>query len=304
MDLRKYIGEATEYDKKAMLEEKKPKSWCKSVSAFANGKGGVLVFGIADDDQIVGITEPERVAEKISETIKAKLDPIPDTTLRFEVVDGKTLIFLEVAAGSQTPYYYVSDGTRIAFVRIGNESNPAENVKLRELVLRGSNYTYDSLISKFELSDYAFSKLRAAYKKSTGNSFVDSDFESLGYKFGIKEAVAVSLMRVLLVSMLFGSPISMIYSISGAVLSLTAMFLLKKLTPVSEVVVSVSGGILHNIGQIGAASVMLGTNVVTYYLPFLLLSGTIAGIVVGIAPAVLISKVDLSKIMKSGGNRR
>ena len=124
------------------------------------------------------------------------------------------------------------------------------------------------------------------------------------YKFGIKEAVAVSLMRVLLVSMLFGSPISMIYSISGAVLSLTAMFLLKKLTPVSEVVVSVSGGILHNIGQIGAASVMLGTNVVTYYLPFLLLSGTIAGIVVGIAPAVLISKVDLSKIMKSGGNRR
>ena len=180
MDLRKYIGEATEYDKKAMLEEKKPKSWCKSVSAFANGKGGVLIFGIADDDTIVGITEPERVAEKISETIKAKLDPIPDTTLRFEVVDGKTLIFLEVAAGSQTPYYYVSDGTRIAFVRIGNESNPAENVKLRELVLRGSNYTYDSLASKFELSDYAFSKLRAAYKKSTGNSFVDSDFESLG----------------------------------------------------------------------------------------------------------------------------
>lgn len=86
MDLQKYIGEATEYDKKAMLEEKKPKSWCKSVSAFANGKGGVLIFGIANDDTIVGITEPERVAEKISETIKAKLDPIPDTTLRFEVI--------------------------------------------------------------------------------------------------------------------------------------------------------------------------------------------------------------------------
>ena len=124
------------------------------------------------------------------------------------------------------------------------------------------------------------------------------------YKFGIKEAVAVSLVRVLLVSMLFGSPISMIYSISGAVLSLSAMFILKKLTPVSTVVVSVSGGILHNIGQIGAASVMLGTNVVTYYLPFLLLSGTIAGIVVGVASAVLIEKVDLNKIIKSNGNRR
>lgn len=124
------------------------------------------------------------------------------------------------------------------------------------------------------------------------------------YKFGIKEAVAVSLVRVLLVSMLFGSPISMIYSISGAVLSLSAMFILKNLTPVSTVVVSVSGGILHNIGQIGAASVMLGTNVVTYYLPFLLLSGTIAGIVVGVASAVLIEKVDLNKIIKSNGNRR
>ena len=180
MDLRKYIGEATEYDKKAMLEEKKPKSWCKSVSAFANGKGGILIFGVTDDNEVVGIDAPEKVAEKISETIKTKMDPVPDTTLKFEQVDGKVLIFLEVSAGSQTPYYYVSDGTRTAFVRIGNESVPAENIKLRELVLRGSNYTYDSLVSKFELADYAFSKLRAAYKKSTGNSFVDSDFESLG----------------------------------------------------------------------------------------------------------------------------
>ena len=113
------------------------------------------------------------------------------------------------------------------------------------------------------------------------------------YKFGIKEAAAVSAVRVLLVSMLFGSPISMIYSISGAVLSLTAMSLLKKFTPLSEVTVSVAGGILHNVGQIGAASVMLGANVVTYYLPFLMISGTIAGIVVGVASALLISKVKL-----------
>ena len=123
------------------------------------------------------------------------------------------------------------------------------------------------------------------------------------YKFGIKEAVTVSLIRVVLVSMLFGSPISMIYSISGATLSLAVMILLKKLTPLSEVVVSVSGGIMHNVGQIGAASVMLGTNVVTYYLPFLLLSGTIAGIIVGVASAVLIKKVDLAKMLKNANRR-
>ena len=123
------------------------------------------------------------------------------------------------------------------------------------------------------------------------------------YKFGIKEAVTVSLIRVVLVSMLFGSPISMIYSISGATLSLAVMILLKKFTPLSEVVVSVSGGIMHNVGQIGAASVMLGTNVVTYYLPFLLLSGTIAGIIVGVASAVLIKKVDLAKMLKNANRR-
>ncbi len=180
MDLSKYIGEATEYDKKAMLEERKPKSWCKSVSAFANSRGGVLIFGITDNDEVVGIDEPEAVAEKISEIIKAKMDPIPDTSLRFETVDGKTLVIFEVSAGTQTPYYFVSDGTRLAFIRVGNESIPADNIKFRELVLRGTNYTYDSLVSRYEFSDYAFTKLRAAYKKATGVSFADTDFESLG----------------------------------------------------------------------------------------------------------------------------
>ena len=52
MKLEQLLGEATEYDKKAMLEIKKPKSWLKSVSAFANGVGGVLIFGIADNDSV------------------------------------------------------------------------------------------------------------------------------------------------------------------------------------------------------------------------------------------------------------
>lgn len=118
------------------------------------------------------------------------------------------------------------------------------------------------------------------------------------YKFGIKEAVTVSVIRVLLVSLLFGSPVSLVYSICGAVLSLTSMILLKKLTPLTEVAVSVSGGVMHNVGQIAAASFMLSTNVVTYYLPFLILSGTIAGIAVGITSAILIKRVPLDKIYK------
>ncbi len=111
------------------------------------------------------------------------------------------------------------------------------------------------------------------------------------YKFGLKEAIVVSVIRVMLVSTLFGTPVSFIYSISGAALSLISMFILKKLTPLTEVAISVIGGVMHNIGQIAAASLMLETNVVLYYLPFLLVSGTIAGIVVGIASALLIKRV-------------
>lgn len=111
------------------------------------------------------------------------------------------------------------------------------------------------------------------------------------YKFGFKEAVAVSIVRIVLVSMLFGSPISMLYSLAGGVLSLLAMGLLRRLSPLSEVTVSVCGGVLHNVGQIGMASIMLSTNVVVYYLPFLLLSGIIAGIAVGIAAGILIKRI-------------
>lgn len=57
VDIKNFIGEATEYDKKVALEEKKPKSWLKSVSAFANGIGGVLLFGVSDDDELVGLAD-------------------------------------------------------------------------------------------------------------------------------------------------------------------------------------------------------------------------------------------------------
>ena len=70
MNVDQLIGEATEYDKKLSLEVKKPKSWCKSVSAFANTLGGILIWGVSNDGQIVGLESPDSDAEKISEIIK------------------------------------------------------------------------------------------------------------------------------------------------------------------------------------------------------------------------------------------
>lgn len=113
------------------------------------------------------------------------------------------------------------------------------------------------------------------------------------YKLGVKEAVAISLLRVGLVSLLFGSGASFLYSLAGAALSLGGMLLLKRIPAFSYVAVSVLGGVLHNVGQIGMACLLLETNVIVYYLPFLILSGTIAGVAVGVLAAVLIRRIDI-----------
>lgn len=181
MNIKDLIGEATEYDKKLALEEKKPKSWCKSVSAFANTFGGALIFGITNEGMVVGLENPEGDAEKISETIKTRLDPIPEFKLRFhQTEDGKVLVILDVYKGDETPYYYSGDGVLEAYVRVGNESVKATATELKRLVLRGKNTSYDSQNSTYKVDDYAFSKLKERYKKWTGNSFDDKDLISFG----------------------------------------------------------------------------------------------------------------------------
>lgn len=179
-DIQKLIGEATVYDKKQMLEVKRSKSWLKSVSAFANGEGGTLIFGISDDDQIVGLADAKGDAERISEEIKSKLDPVPEVNLELKNADGKTLLLLYVYSGQETPYYYIGDKQRIAFVRIGNESVTADRTQLKALVLKGSGRTYDSLPSNYRFEDMAFSKLRSVHYKRLQRSFEDSEFASWG----------------------------------------------------------------------------------------------------------------------------
>ena len=113
------------------------------------------------------------------------------------------------------------------------------------------------------------------------------------YKMGWREALAVSLVRVALVALLFGSVVSLAYSTAGAILSLAVMILLRKTGVFTEVAVSVVGGITHNVGQILVAFLLLETGVVFYYLPFLLVSGIIAGIAVGVASSLLVKKVKI-----------
>ena len=112
------------------------------------------------------------------------------------------------------------------------------------------------------------------------------------YRFGFKEACLVSFVRVLVMSMLFGLG-AIFYSMAGAVLSLLGMVILKKTGIFSEISVSVAGGVLHNLGQIIAACIILETNAVKYYLPFLILSGVLAGAVIGTAAGFLVRRIKI-----------
>ena len=171
MELKTLIAECTVYDFKVMLEEKKPKSWLKSVSAFANGLGGSLFFGIDNDGIVKGLDDVQHVCEAISSRIRDYMDPLPEVEMIPHDIDGLHILQLKVNAGHYTPYYYVGDGQRIAFVRVGDESMPATAEQMVRLVLKGTNKTYDSLHTDYKVEDCSFTILANTFKKRTNQEW-------------------------------------------------------------------------------------------------------------------------------------
>ena len=110
------------------------------------------------------------------------------------------------------------------------------------------------------------------------------------YRVGWEETVTVSIIRIFLVSLLFGNLQTLTFSVAGAVLSLASMILLQKTGWFSCITVSIVGGLCHNIGQIVAACLWTQTAQVAYYLPVLLVSGTIAGTVIGLASGIIVKR--------------
>ncbi len=113
------------------------------------------------------------------------------------------------------------------------------------------------------------------------------------YKLGWKYAAVISFVRVLLVGILFGKGVSIAYSLAGAAVSFVVMVLLMRAKVFSTAAVSVAGGVMHNMAQIGMACIIMETNLLTYYAPFLLISGTLAGIAIGVISAIMIKRVDV-----------
>ena len=109
------------------------------------------------------------------------------------------------------------------------------------------------------------------------------------YVLGVKEAIVINLLRIVLTSLLFGNVNSFLFSISGAALSLTIMIIMKKLD--SCIGVSVCGGVMHNIGQIIAAVFIMGSEAIVFYLPVLIVSGVFTGVVIGVVSGIVAKHV-------------
>lgn len=136
--IERLIAEATECDFKVALEVRMPKSWLKSISAFANGIGGTLFFGIDNNRNIVGINDVQTDAEIISRLIRERITPLPQFILTPVQERGKGLLLVTVASGRSTPYYYKADGIMEAFIRVGNDSIVAPDYVVNELILKGT----------------------------------------------------------------------------------------------------------------------------------------------------------------------
>jgi len=111
------------------------------------------------------------------------------------------------------------------------------------------------------------------------------------YAMRWRDAAVISLLRVLFVALLFGNTFSLAYSAAGAVLSLLVMLALKSTGKFGTTGVSVAGAVAHNAGQILVAVVVLETGRLAYYLPVLCISGTVAGICIGLIAALLVKRI-------------
>lgn len=112
------------------------------------------------------------------------------------------------------------------------------------------------------------------------------------YTMKFKDALIIAIIRIIIAGLLFGNPMTIAYSLAGGLLSLAVMSLLKK-TNLSMIGVSMVGGICHNIGQLAVAIILTETVRIAYYVPVLLISGLITGLLMGYVAKLVIARVDV-----------
>ncbi len=123
------------------------------------------------------------------------------------------------------------------------------------------------------------------------------------YYFKARDALALIILKTLLTSFILGTFSTFLFSFFGSLASFLIMFFLLRVRKdfFSLAAISIMGGIAHNLGQLGAAAMVLGTTAIFYYLPLLLISGIITGFFIGVAATYLIGSLDKLGLLQRAG---
>ncbi len=115
------------------------------------------------------------------------------------------------------------------------------------------------------------------------------------YELSVREAAEISLLRIIICGFAFNGVAGMLYSFFGALVSFVIMYVLKKTDKFAIISVSLAGAVSHNVAQIIVAIIILNSKSLMYYLPFLLLSGIISGLIIGELAYIIIKKAKAFK---------
>lgn len=149
-DIKKGESEVLEFKGNELSED--PKKWLKTVIAFANGKGGSIVFGVEDSSlKITGIPSVNvfKFMDSITNEISDSCSPQIFPHLHLETVEDKTIVVLEIYKGDHPPYFFKPEGElHGVYIRVGATTRKAEFEKIREMMLYSTHKSYDEIVER------------------------------------------------------------------------------------------------------------------------------------------------------------
>ena len=149
-DIKKGESEILEFKGNELSED--PKKWVKTAIAFANGKGGTIVFGVEDTSlKITGIPSVNvfKFMDSITNEISDNCAPQIFPHLHIETIEDKTVVVLEISKGDCSPYFFKPEGERHGvYIRVGATTRKAEFEKIREMMLYSAHKSYDEIVER------------------------------------------------------------------------------------------------------------------------------------------------------------
>ena len=140
---------------------------------------GYIIFGVEDGTKkIVGVKDIKKSYEEVSNRIKTRIEPSIIPTIDIVNVEDKSIIVVKVLPGQHTPYYYVNKGTKIAYIRKGDQDCETNSIELNELILRGKNVGWDEQITDNLYRDFTFKNLKRYFKDIKGYDINKESLES------------------------------------------------------------------------------------------------------------------------------